>query len=356
MDKSILIHVGPPKSGTSAIQFALNLHRNSLKSDGILYPEHEIGPNGISSGNLSVILDMNDDGKWVVSKSKLQSLMEAFEESKLQKLLLSSEYFFYLIPELAEVIPTAKFIAYIRCPMETYESAYNQSVKRHGRTQVAQFGKNLHTTTLDILQKSMEEVEKDRFVLRAYLPAHTEDFDLVEDFFKALSFNISLTDKHVTNTSYSYEALETKRWFNQFDLGPLEKQLDQILQSYSSGTVKFSLLPETLFTRYRKQSLQYLKHFFRQVKVANAKKLLGLLSEQKTYHFKEQNLKETEFIEVAGFIESYSSTFYQTLLDSLKTDLPIDRPEFLDYLVKKRTNTLKLIFDRILSRVKKSFK
>lgn len=50
--KSILIHAGPGKTGSSALQKFLHSHRNELAAQGVLYPEHQLDANGISSGHI----------------------------------------------------------------------------------------------------------------------------------------------------------------------------------------------------------------------------------------------------------------------------------------------------------------
>ncbi|MEP4301758.1 MAG: hypothetical protein ABJ340_19085, partial [Paraglaciecola sp.] len=165
MNKRILIHVGPPKSGTSAIQLALLQHRDTLSQMGINYPTHGLGANGISSGNLEAILSLDCNNKWQVCEDKISSLIAEFNNSTQHTLLLSSEYFFYLAKEIAVLIPQAKFIAYVRCPIDTYESSYNQSIKRHMNCGPAEFSKNLHTTTLNILSEAVEVIGSKKFIL-----------------------------------------------------------------------------------------------------------------------------------------------------------------------------------------------
>ncbi len=54
---NIIIHIGPPKTGTSAIQKWLKDHTDDLKQCGVYYPEHLEDSNGVSSGNLLSIFE-----------------------------------------------------------------------------------------------------------------------------------------------------------------------------------------------------------------------------------------------------------------------------------------------------------
>ncbi len=318
MKKQILIHIGPPKSGTSAIQYALHNNRELLRSNGVQYPLHEIGSNGISSGNLTAILSLDDEGKWYLCENKLHDLIKKFEKSDSHTLLLSSEYFFYLVQDIASKVPSAQFIAYVRCPLETFESSYNQSVKRHGRIEPAIFSQNLHTTTLNILSEVIHVVGRKRFILRAYLPTGDAEFDLVEDFACACNLTLPKLGKTITNSSYTFEALEFKRWLNQFKLLDLEPSVDQALQAYQKGASKFSFLPEALSVRYQKQAMHTVRDFVQNHKVSNGRRLIQYLKDRPRGEFKEQSLANNQLTEIGGYLAEYYPALFNDILQNLK--------------------------------------
>ncbi|MDO6709139.1 hypothetical protein Q4567_00255 [Aliiglaciecola sp. 2_MG-2023] len=300
------------------MQNALNKNRDLLLQNGIDYPEHEVGPNGISSGNLNAILTLDKDSKWAVCADKVANIVSQFEMSKAHTLLLSSEYFFYLTQEIAQIIPSAKFIAYIRCPLETFESSYNQSVKRHMRTTPIVFGKNLHLTTLNLLSEAIDVIGRKRFILRAYLSSFEQNFDLIEDFGVAASLPALKSSQRFTNSSYTFEALEFKRWLNQFGLKELDGLIDQALQAYDGGLKQFSMLPEDLFSRYQKQSLHSTRDFIQNYKVSNGKALVTFLKNRESMQHMEQNLNENQLNKVCQyFIEHYPQLF-DNICDALK--------------------------------------
>lgn len=134
MTVKVLIHIGPPKSGTSAIQYSLQQNRQKLAANGIYYPKHLTDVNGISSGNLSSIYDVSIKGR-SINTAKVSTLLVKCAELNMHTLVLSSEFFFERITEIVAVLPQAKFIAYIRNPLDSFESLYNQSVKRHHKVQ-----------------------------------------------------------------------------------------------------------------------------------------------------------------------------------------------------------------------------
>ncbi|XQF90874.1 sulfotransferase [Pseudoalteromonas espejiana] len=130
-----IIHIGPPKTGTSAIQKWLKDHASYLLSKGVYYPEHQQDSNGISSGNFLSVFSAHN-GDYVFNPKKLQDIITKAQAANCSTLLLSSEFFFSRLPALIKAIPDAQFIAYVRNPAQLHESHYNQSVKRHGNTAV----------------------------------------------------------------------------------------------------------------------------------------------------------------------------------------------------------------------------
>ena len=129
-----IFHIGPSKTGTSAIQYWCETHRDELLKHNIYYPAHDVDANGISPGNLQSIYSIGEENNHLtLNTKKLQKLIGDAEEQGANTVLLSSEFFFKRVNELAEHVPGAKFIAYIRFELELLESNYNQAVKRHKR-------------------------------------------------------------------------------------------------------------------------------------------------------------------------------------------------------------------------------
>lgn len=349
MNKSVFIHIGPPKTGTSAIQYSLHQNREYLQSEGIDYPNHELGPNGVSSGNMTSILSMNIEGKWNVCEQKVKDLLSEFEASNFNCLLLSSEYFFYLAKEIAEEIPQAKFIAYLRCPLETFESSYNQSVKRHMRMTPIEFGKNLHVTTLNILSETIESIGEKRFIIRAYLPLSVINLGLIDDFCEALNLPSLPQSQIITNHSYSFEALEFKRWLNQFNLKKLDVEVDQLLQAYSNGNRNFSFLPNEQFLHYRKQSFNFVRAFVQKYKVANDKLLLEYLKNRDSSNYIEQKISNESLLELCSYILKMNPTLYKKLCNELAEhkNLDADNRQKVE-IVMKQWNIPTSLLTRIL--------
>lgn len=144
--KRIILHIGPPKTGSSAIQKFLLDNVSLLKQKGIYYPQHSVDKNGISSGNQDAILEHNNKGELTINRSKIAALLNAFQTSSANVLLLSSEAFFKRANTLIRILPNCEAIAFVRSPLDFVESIYNQSVKRHFVTSKIRLPKTLGLT------------------------------------------------------------------------------------------------------------------------------------------------------------------------------------------------------------------
>ena len=83
-------------------------------------------------------------------------------------MLLSSEFFFREMDEFKLHIPNAKFIAYIRNPLETKESSYNQSVKRHFQVKKINVVRRKQLPFMVRLVEFSEQFGEQDLVLRLY--------------------------------------------------------------------------------------------------------------------------------------------------------------------------------------------
>ena len=262
---SILIHVGPPKSGTSAIQRWLSFHASELQQYGYYYPQHESDANGVSSGNLLALFSYNSEGELEFDAAKKERLITDFKKSQATVLLLSSEFFFKRITLLAEQFPTAKFVAYLRFPLEVIESSYNQGVKRHGEVKQLGVSATPKCFQLNLLENQIKKAGKQRFILRPYEKNCFTGGSLVNDFKDVLHIPSqslqTYSTNEVVNSSYSIDALELKRWFNQFPLGDLQPVLDKLLQAYSADKPGYSLIGAKLFRTYKNEFVKVLERF-----------------------------------------------------------------------------------------------
>ncbi len=147
--KTLWIHAGMPKNGSSALQvfFAQNIEKlKQIDIDYLLLSDIDDAKSGsISSGNGALfarsLLNENHEAYHKDQSNYLyDKLLRLSTSSELKNLLISSE-FFSVVPlekierlkkELSRLNITLKFIYYVREQKQFLMSSYMQRVKRHG--------------------------------------------------------------------------------------------------------------------------------------------------------------------------------------------------------------------------------
>lgn len=186
------LHIGLPKTGTTAIQENLFLNRELLKKNGILYPSFVWSQEKDWTHNLDVFahhpIPLNLK-KPIISQIQ-EELIFQIEESDCQKVIISSESFVFAADPLEtrsffnEIFQKISLILYLRDPLEFIISDYFQGVKGHRRlydtfekylNEKLKFSKSLNYDSL--ISKWKGPFDND-MVIKCY----TKEIDLVADF------------------------------------------------------------------------------------------------------------------------------------------------------------------------------
>jgi hypothetical protein len=312
LEKKIFIHVGPPKSGTSAVQKWFSENMKMLRGKGVYYPPHMVDQNGVSSGNVRSIYDIDNENQIKLNLERLGSLLVDFTNSNCHTLFLSSEFFFRGMLDLKANIPDAKFIAYLRNPMEIKESSYNQSVKRHFQQRILNAGRSKRLPYMDRFVNYINQYGSDDLNLRLYGPRYFENGNIVSDILHQLGVNLNI-DLPLINTSYQFEALEFKRWFNQFELEQYQVIVDRSLQAYNLGCSDYSLI---LNEKYRDDSCYYAELIKAYAVDLNTKDLAPLIEDMQDAspkpYFK-QELTYKAFSSVCHYLQASLKVDYYLL-------------------------------------------
>ena len=243
-----IIHAGIPKTGSSALQDAFLRQRHSLQAANVYYPDHKVDVNRVSSGTLPRTATLIDHC-WKPSHQECLRLWREFEESGLERLLLSSEFYFLpdFIRTLASVYPDASVIAFLRDPVELLESAYIQKVKRSGETRrIDASAKALHIqlSQVELFTDIVEENFLHPISLLDYsLSAGNEaERSLMNRFLQAAEIDLHPIQIPIINKRYSFESLEFMRNANGFMPKSQRSRADKVLQDYSEGTRDYFLI------------------------------------------------------------------------------------------------------------------
>jgi len=256
-DIDVIIHIGAPKTGTSAIQNFLLSNRKILEKYGYYYPPHGKDMNNISGGHSNLGLSLMNE-EYDKAHNIYNTYLNEAKEKNLT-LLLSAESFYNHASKLKKITgsESIKIIAFKRDPIESLFSNYNQSVKRHFQTTtLPQFCKNILTKnknlslTSEVLEKWKEyfdtknikilEYNKNLFIKKSIEETFLESIGMQR---KQIS-NIKPKAKNIVNKSYTTAALELKRVLNYvLDKNNTKKnnEIDWYLQAYSDNDNEDSL-------------------------------------------------------------------------------------------------------------------
>jgi hypothetical protein len=132
--KTVYLHIGHGKTGTSGFQSLLARGQKKLRKNKILYPDHPslsgARANSITTGNLTVSADDN----WLINK-----IIPTIEANPgYESYIFSSEFLFWHQAPLVQGCEqyrkdlNFKVLLCIRNPLEMLSSTYQQLVKRDG--------------------------------------------------------------------------------------------------------------------------------------------------------------------------------------------------------------------------------
>ncbi|WP_298636815.1 hypothetical protein [uncultured Umboniibacter sp.] len=313
VNKTIYIHVGPGKTGTSAIQYWLNSHRDLLKSEfGVWYPAHAIDSNGVSDGNRAELLSIDEQGEFKVDAAKIQRLIAQFEASNYRSLVFSSERFYRHIPELARLLPQARFVFYVRNQIEIFESNYNQSVKRHGQFKPIDTERAVRFRVLRQVGELINKGLLPQLDLRPYGAELFSGGNLVTDFLSAIDVNVSVEDRGV-NHSYSFEALEFKRAANYFCSPELSVEVDRACQAIAADAEGYSLLNEQTHRLLSNNLAAELKKFVERYNQPQLLPLAEFIATKRPMKYCEQDSADVDFRSICRLIQKHDAALYKRL-------------------------------------------
>lgn len=225
MNKTLFIHIGAHKTGTSAIQKFLSLNRENLKNNGYLYPHsgkriaHHFVPHGLQ--DRTVIYEN--------PKKLTERLVNEMKKSDQNTIILSSESFELLKKEetsrLKEIIPDkflVKIIYYVRRQDEQLESRYNQRVKMQSLGFDKNFDEFLQSFSLNELDYYShllpwkETFGKENIIVRVYEKEQLPN-GIFRDFLSAVGLDLDENfelPKRVVNPSLNWDLIEIIRLCN----------------------------------------------------------------------------------------------------------------------------------------------
>lgn len=232
MKKTIYLHIGFPKTGTSTVQSFLNRNKDLLKEKGLFYPTD--GKYFYKTAHHSLYFAMNfcpdniEDEYRKTSDELWSDLKNDIDSSNEENIIISCENFMLINPEdIYRYLKNynIKIISYIRDPKVHFESWYKECIRG-----VSSFIPTLKKESLDlainyyiktfnirkVLDKYLNVFGLENIIVRIFDRKYFYKNDLISDFLKI--FNIDHSDLFVkisnVNKSISCDALEYKAIIN----------------------------------------------------------------------------------------------------------------------------------------------
>lgn len=136
LDRTIWLHIGFHRTGTSTIQYGLMINEGLLRDSDILFPKSARFNN---RAHHNIRHELMNTQKLDSDKGKIKELIDEIGTSNAKKVIISSEGLCLLPPkkigEFVKILSSVgkiKVIAFIREQTEFYQSWYALRVKRHG--------------------------------------------------------------------------------------------------------------------------------------------------------------------------------------------------------------------------------
>lgn len=231
--KTLYIHIGTPKTGSSTLQHFFENNEEALLRNGIYYPKgipyDRWGGQESTAGNFAWVTRLNLGMDQIV-----RTVREWFEVS--DKVLLSTEHIWLEIGDKASFLAgirssaddlEVKVIVYLRKQIDYLESQYREWVRlvllEESIQEVCDFNNTVLKVVKDsldyyaVLEKTAQAVGRENMIVRPYEKGQFQNQNIVDDFMRILGVHTDssfvLPEKNL-NPPISNPALELKRQMN----------------------------------------------------------------------------------------------------------------------------------------------
>ena len=264
--KTVHLHIGLPKTGTTALQYFLDKNRDALQREGFLFPKiawHHHSQHKLAFG-LRGMPYKGQDLNW---ESLEKELKKALSTAKCPHVVLSSEELAAAKPEQIATLQQAlkgvqvKVYLYLRRQDEFLESLYNQQVKTWWSPRKERIERLLDQPEKvfglldynEIVDRWAERFGEANVGMRVYARDMLVEESIIDDFLNWLGLDRegfeSVTD--LSNSSVSGKCVEVVRMSKH--LGISDEQRKQL---YKKASTFFEPQPkETLLTCEERRSL-----------------------------------------------------------------------------------------------------
>lgn len=266
--KTLYVHIGTPKTGTTAIQNFCIVNRKILQKNGFCFPALKyryIGKPGFKNGMFltSRVYDPQNGRQPEEEKRRFEEGLSRIEAlfQKYDNVILSDEGIWYhvrhgresLWEELKEAGDragyTVKVIVYLRRQDHLLVSSYNQKIKRRGfmktnntltwKEYSDKYNKHINPDYYKTLKCAADVLGRENIIARRYDRKHLKGGDSREDFLDVLGLSLTpdyVMDDVINNTRLSLNQCEIKRIINDLPGTTLweDRYIQEILLQFSN--------------------------------------------------------------------------------------------------------------------------
>jgi hypothetical protein len=259
-NKSCLLHIGAPKTGSTALQKFLACNRDALTRLGWEYPD--VSLRGFGHHDLAFLVG-GGYPEWALPQERtydelLRDLTSSVAERP--RIIMSSENF-YLFPNpqgVARMLGQAKFphetvkvVVYVRRQDDALVSWYNQVVKAQGYTGTIDdcIAENRELWDYAPRLEAWSEVfGRDNLIVRPYQTKDLVEGDILRDFLQLTGLSPEAFDypEETVNTRINGDVLEFQRLVNRLPLAaPEKRRFHKELMALTSATESMGLFEDS---------------------------------------------------------------------------------------------------------------
>jgi tetratricopeptide (TPR) repeat protein len=201
---------------------------------------------------------------------------------------------------------------------------------------------------VNYLLNYVDTFNKESLLLRFYEVEFNGTNSLIDDVLTLLGIDSVVVDRKSVNNSYHFEALEVKRWLNNFKLGGLENKIDHALQSFDLGQEKFSLIPPDRYQKIKNNYHVLINDVFQKLGMEEGFSTFGeALSSQLQSPFKKQELEKDEYLLVMSFLKRSLKEDFELLRGIVNSNPSVNPPQYFEWFEQVGVSNKMVIFGKI---------
>lgn len=266
MQKTLYLHIGEPKTASSAIQTFLFKNQELLKKKGIIYPGYISDHHAVSRELLYNTIPQIEESP----KSPTKKILKKVIDSRYSTFIISSENFCRLhgkVSRLKKMVPegiNVKVVYYVRRQDNQIEAIYNQIIRGPKGRNTLTVGEFIHKHCPGLInyQKNLNPWEeafgRENIIVRCYEDGQLKN-DIFSDFLDAIGLEITddfVIPKKRINQSLDWDIIELIRLSN-VQYGNDEGFRDFLLEHFEQQDTSSSKKKHMLSPEKRRKIIEY---------------------------------------------------------------------------------------------------